>query len=304
MEQASNIRYLEHEEINKELWDRRISTAPNGVIYAYSWYLDQMSAGWSALVSGDYEYLMPLPWKKKFGIHYLYQPFLTAQLGLFGSNLSPSLLKTFLDNIPKKFRLWEFSLNHDNVFEIPGHQIFKRSNYILDLSSSYEALYKNFRENIKRNVKKSEQYGSYLRAGIPIAEVLQIVEEQNLSVEKKDLDNFSRLYTFLESKKMANTYAIYSKKDKLLSSAAFVFSHGRAYYILVGNHPNGRTLGASHALINAFIRDHAGKKILLDFEGSDIRNLAFFYSSFGAREENFAAIRLNRLPWYMKLFKK
>jgi hypothetical protein len=263
-----------------------------------------MSPGWSALVMGNYLYVMPLPWKKKFGVHYIYQPFLTAQLGLFGSNLSPSLLKDFLDAIPKKFRLWEFSLNHENVFEIPGYQIFRRTNYTLDLSLTYEELYKNFRDNIKRNIKKSEQYGSYLRTGIPIAEVLDIVAEQNLSVEKRDLDNFMKLYAFLESGNMAKTYAIYSKQDKLLSSAAVVFSHGRAYYILVGNHPNGRTLGASHALINAFIRDHSGQKILLDFEGSDIRNLAFFYSGFGAKEETFAAIRLNRLPWYMKLFKK
>jgi hypothetical protein len=72
----------------------------------------------------------------------------------------------------------------------------------------------------------------------------------------------------------------------------------------VGNHPNGRTLGASHALIDAFIEDHAAQDLLLDFEGSDIRNLAFFYSSFGAVEEKYAAIKLNRLPWWMKWMKR
>ena len=89
----------------------------------------------------------------------------------------------------------------------------------------------------------------------------------------------------------------------LEASCVFLFSHKRAYYILVGNHPNGRTLGASHALIDAFIKDHAGQDLSLDFEGSDIRNLAFFYSSFGAQEEKYAAIKLNRLPWWMKWLK-
>ena len=37
--------------------------------------------------------------------------------------------------------------------------------------------------------------------------------------------------------------------------------------------------------------------------GSDIRNLAFFYSSFGATEEKFAGIRLNRLPIYLRWMK-
>jgi hypothetical protein len=43
--------------------------------------------------------------------------------------------------------------------------------------------------------------------------------------------------------------------------------------------------------------------MLLDFEGSDIRNLAFFYSSFGATEEKFAGIKLNKLPFYLKWMK-
>ena len=103
---------------------------------------------------------------------------------------------------------------------------------------------------------------------------------------------------------LLKTYGIYSKTGQLIASAIFTFSHARAYYILVGNHPNGRTLGASHALIDAFIQDHAGQNLLLDFEGSDLRNLAFFYSSFGAVEENYLSIRENRLPWYLKWMKR
>lgn len=73
---------------------------------------------------------------------------------------------------------------------------------------------------------------------------------------------------------------------------------------MVGNHPNGKTLGASHTLIDAFIKDHSGQNLLLDFEGSDIHSLAHFYSSFGAREEKYSAIKLNRLPAPFKWFKK
>ena len=44
--------------------------------------------------------------------------------------------------------------------------------------------------------------------------------------------------------------------------------------------------------------------LVLDFEGSDIKNLAFFYSSFGAREEKYPGIFINRLPKILQLFKK
>ena len=89
-----------------------------------------------------------------------------------------------------------------------------------------------------------------------------------------------------------------------MASAVFLFYGKRASYILVGNHPDGKTAGASHALINAFIRDHAGQDLILDFEGSDISSLAFFYSSFGAVPELYPEIRLNRLPFWMKWIKK
>ena len=73
---------------------------------------------------------------------------------------------------------------------------------------------------------------------------------------------------------------------------------------MVGNHPDGKTIGASHALIDAFIKDHADQNLILDFEGSDIRNLAFFYEGFGATNEIYPALKINKLPWYIKLFEK
>ena len=80
---SSDIRFLNRGEIDLEKWDRCIQDAPNGIIYARSFYLDAMAKNWSALVSGDYDMVMPLTWNRKYGFRYLYQPAFTAQLGLF-----------------------------------------------------------------------------------------------------------------------------------------------------------------------------------------------------------------------------
>ena len=119
----------------------------------------------------------------------------------------------------------------------------------------------------------------------------------------ENMKHFRELFEYLHTRKMCITYGIVSAKNELLASCVFFFSHKRAYYILVGNHPNGRTLGASHALIDAFIGDHAGSGMILDFEGSDIRNLAFFYSSFGAAHEVYPSLKINRLPFYLRWMK-
>jgi hypothetical protein len=140
-----------------------------------------------------------------------------------------------------------------------------------------------------------------------VADVIAIAKEYTVGVSnttKEDFSNFESLYNILHQKEKATAYGVYTKEKQLIASAVFFFSHSRAYYILVGNHPNGKTLGASHALINAFIKDHAGTNLLLDFEGSDVSSLAFFYSSFGAIEEKYSAIRLNKLPAILKWLKR
>ena len=58
------------------------------------------------------------------------------------------------------------------------------------------------------------------------------------------------------------------------------------------------------ALINAFIKDYAGTDLLLDFEGSDVNSLAFFYSSFGATVEMYVGLKQNNLPALLRLLKK
>jgi hypothetical protein len=261
-----------------------------------------MCDNWDALVLNDYEAVMPLPWRKKFSLHYIYQPFLVAQLGLFGNNISAETLTVFLNIVPKKFRYLDFPLNHGNVFSLPEYPLFERANYVLSLQPSYNDLYNLYRQNIKRNIKKAIQYGCEIKKNVPIASIIHLSKQQNNSNEA-DFLRFKKLFNYLHLQKKTTTYGVYSG-EQLVASAAFLFSHNRAYYILVGNHPNGRTLGASHLLIDAFIQDHAGRQLFLDFEGSDIRNLSFFYSSFGATEEKYTAIKLNRLPMFARWLKK
>lgn len=300
------IRHVKRESIDETKWDACISRAPNGLVYGYCTYLDAMADHWDGLVLYDYEAVMPLPWRRKYGISYLYQPPFTAQLGLFGNDVNAQLLAAFFRAVPATFKLWEFSLNHGNVFPLEGYELYQRSNFVLSLDADHNTLFNRYRENIRRNIKKARGLGCTITTSVDIAEVIALSEmqPQQSATAADDFRRFASLYTQMQEKGKAKIYGILSAEGQLLSSAVFFFSHNRAYYILVGNHPNGRTLGASHALIDAFIQDHAGSGLLLDFEGSDLRNLAFFYSSFGAAEEQYVAVRHDRLPWYIKLIRR
>lgn len=301
------ISYLTYQHINKTKWDACIDNASNGLIYGYSFYLDCMAKNWDALVLNDYEAVMPLTWNKKYGIYYLYQPPFTACLGVFGNNLNAEIVNEFLNTIPSKFSYCDIYFNHGNYFKLSDFNLYERMNYVLPLNESYEHVYSNYRENIQRNIKKAGQFGLIINKNIPVAEVVSLAKEQTrefASLPAETFANFESLFALLYQKGKATAYGVYNKEGMLIASAAFFFSHHRAYYIMVGNHPDGKTLSASHALIDAFIKDHAGQNLTLDFEGSDIPSLAFFYSSFGAKEEKYSAIRLNRLPAPLKWLKR
>jgi len=300
------IEYVPYQHIDKLKWDACIAAADNGLIYATSLYLDTMAENWDALVLNDYEAVLPLTWRKKYGIHYLYQPYFTACLGLFGQHINAGLLTDFLKQIPGKFKYWDIYFNHGNYFQLQNFKLYERMNYVLPLHEPYEKLYDLFRDNIKRNIKKADKLNCIVKKDFPVDEVIALATEQSkdfASLSAHDFERFKNLYQLLHHKQQAITYGICCN-HQLVASCVLFISAKRLYYILVGNHPNGKTIGASHALINAFIKDYAGKDLVLDFEGSDIQSLAFFYSSFGAVEEKYVGFKLNRLPGLIKLFKK
>jgi hypothetical protein len=299
------IRYVKRTDIDVAKWNACIDAASNGLIYAYTFYLDAMCATWDALVLDDYRAVMPLPWRKKWNVCYLYHPFAVAQLGLFSNHLSHDLLHGFLKNIPAQFQYWDLPLNFENVFDVPDFPLYKRKNFVLPLQQSYEALRKNYRLQLQRNIRKAVAQQCTVQQHNDPDPVIQLAKTHaaNWGTET-DFENFKTLYQLLLQQGNAITYAVYAATGTVLASAVFFFSHNRAYYILPGNHKDGRAIGASHLLIDAFIKDHAGQKRILDFEGSDVPGLQFFYSSFGAVEEPYTAIRYNRLPWYAKWLKR
>jgi len=302
---SSGIRYIKRNDIEIEKWDRCIHNAAISLIYPKSFYLDAMSKNWDALVLNDYETVMPLTWNRKYGISYLYQPAFTPMLGVFGTRVHEKSIGQFINAIPEKFKLIEINLNPDNIYSFPTGFSILRKSYVLKLDKPYEQIQAGYRENIKRNIKKCVQANCTVKKNIPVEDVIGLSKDHLsalTNVKDADFKNFRDLFNSMDNSQRL-TYGIY-RGEKLLSAAAYFISNGRAYYILAGNHPDGKTLGSSHYLVDRFIADHAGSGLVLDFEGSDVASVAFFYESFGATAEIYPAIHINKLPWFVRLLKR
>ncbi|MBP6022182.1 hypothetical protein [Ferruginibacter sp.] len=299
-----SIQYFSYQQIDKKKWDDCILAAGNGLLYACSSYLDSMAVHWDALVLNDYEMVMPLPCRKKMGFNYLFQPSITPALGIFGNRVTPDIVTSFINAIPAKFKLWDLSFNNNNVIGVGKGTIVKRSNYVLALNKSYDQLQKNYSENIHRNIARAIKTGCVLKKDIAFEDIAAICKREFPKFTTVENGLFEKLQAVYKIHKAdAKSYGVYSPKGDLVASCIFLFFKKRVYYWLVGNTPESKQLGASSLLIDSFIKDHAGKELMLDFEGSDAVSVAEFYKKFGASLEKYTTVYLNKLPFPFSLFK-
>ena len=82
-----SIKYILREHIDEDKYNECITISKQSLIYGYSWYLDIVCDQWDALILDDYVAVMPIPWRKKYGITYVYPPLWLLQLGIFSKNL-------------------------------------------------------------------------------------------------------------------------------------------------------------------------------------------------------------------------
>src|SRR3954451_11282004 len=89
------IEIMPSHKIDNTKWDTCIKKSDNSFIYATSSYLNFMSDNWHGIVVNDYDCVMPIPWRKKFGIRYCYDVPFIQQLGWFQQTETTSSVLIF-----------------------------------------------------------------------------------------------------------------------------------------------------------------------------------------------------------------
>lgn len=300
------IKYLKHNEIDFNKWDECISNSLNGIVYAYSWYLDIVGGDWEALVEGDYSIVFPLVKSQKYNINYLYQPIFTQQLGAFSSKMvDETTLKRIISSIPKKYKYQEFNLNILNQISNSEYKVKDRVTFHLDLIQPYFSISSNFSSYTKRNISKSIALGIKLRKGLPVADFMAFYKA-NLPVELKvhEYDKLQAIIEYSVEKNLGEIYAAYTIHDELCSAIFIIKSNGKIIDLAAASSLVGKANKAMFAIIDHLINKYSDTLTTFDFEGSNIEGVANFYSGFGSKPCIYKHVVINNLPWYIKLFKR
>lgn len=293
------IQYLRHKEIDNEKWDRCIDSAPNGMIYAFSWYLDRLCPGWDALVEDNYTHVMPLPVRSKLGISYVFTPFFIQQLGIFGPDPGKIRTSAFLNEIPLKFRLVDLKFNEMNQLPADYSSGSRRNNYILAIGREYESIRSGYNRNCKRNIARAESSGLKVGEAISAAEfarfILTNLEEQVREMDMASARQLEHIKDDCLRKGKAELVAVRDKSGEIHAAGSFLFHRQRLIFSVCASTPEGRDKQAMYLLVDSLIRKHAGRFEWFDFSGSEIKGVAYFNSTFGAKAVTYPMVHINRL---------
>jgi hypothetical protein len=299
------INYIRHSEIDKKKWDNCIDNALNSIIYPYAWYLDITAKTWDALVLGDYEAVMPLPWRKKFGITYIFQPFYSQQLGIYFCKKNVDF-DAFLQAIPKKFKHGSINLNEQNNVQT---LVFKENrNYKLDISNDYAEIAKSYNRNCKRNLKKAENSGFVLAKNLSPKEFVSFIQqnlEEKINGVGTSVFNLleSLVHSALENSK-GKLVGLADSNNDLHAAGFFLYSKNRLIFSVCASTPFGKENQAMYKLVDSQIKEHCTQFEWFDFSGSNIEGIAYFNSTFGAKPSIYKTILKSKFPFGMRRFKK
>lgn len=280
------IRHLQNKSIDYKLWDKCISESINQLTYAYTWYLDVVSPNWEALVSENYEFIMPLPIKRKYSLPYLVQPVLTQQLGIFSKQVvDENTVQLFINELPSFS--YELNLNEQNFLSIG----ITWPNYILNLDSQYPEINNKYSKNTKRNIDKAIKMNLKVQYNLSVDNFITFYYSVNTKYKTAEQSFVKALIETGISKERMSLFGVVSSNNELIAALCLLHSNKRITYLLPISNEEGKNSSAMFLLIDNLIQKNAERDLIFDFEGSRIEGIARFYKGFGAINQPYYIIK-------------
>lgn len=287
------IRFYQHNDIDIAKWNKCVEHASSPTIFANYELLSLVSPGWCALIRDDYDAVMPLPSRSKWGLSYVFTPFFISRLGIF-SRVAPDATETasFIKAIPGKYKQCDLCLNSDNDISLLSENAYRMMvSYSLELNLSYETLFANFSGNTRRNIKTAHKFSLSLTS----ADILQLVDlfRQNRGKDRsvcfKDADyrTLVSMVQFWQQRDLVELLGVKDENGRFIAGACFLKDYQRRWFLFSGRDTSEGNKRAMFYLLSEYVKKCAGEELVLDFNGSMNPNVARFYAGFGSQKYEF-----------------
>ncbi len=306
------IRFVKHQDINPESWNRAVENAENASVFAKFEMLDILTgdATWHAAIKDDYTAVLPLPYRQKFGFSYLYTPFFLPQMGIYAeSPINSSDTLMFFNIIPRKFFQVDLLFQKgDDITKLPdNHLVF--TSHELDLKGPFDALWDGFSQNTRRNIKSAEKHFlTFEKNEGLVEEIIQLFKnnrgkDQAVHYKDRDYQTLLRAANFLLKQGNLDVVGVRNTEKKLIAGALMVRDHSKIWFWFSGRDETAAESRAMFFLLHEYLKDLCDTDLVFDFNGSNNENVARFYRGFGGLPYSIPMLQYSRLG-ILNLIKK
>ena len=312
------FRHVRPANINRPQWDALITEAPNGLIYALSWYLDVVSPGWEALVKeegGRYVAVLPLPVRRKFGLRYVQQPLFAQQLGLVCLALPTAADWVQLGLLLRQQFIYitQYAFNTGNAAVATPAALgllgAPARTYHLSLRPTYPELWAGYRPERRRHLRKAQPHALVVEPTTDIDLLIRLYDENiaprflGVQGESYEYRIIRGIYGVGSQHRMASLWQARTAEGEVMAMMLLLHFGQQTIYLVSCATASGKALAATSVLIDSFLQQHAGQAAYLDFESPEVPGIERFYGSFGAGQVPFFTVVSDQMPWPVRQLK-
>ena len=287
--------YINHENIDRQKYMACINQYSKNDLYAQDFVWDCLHPGWDLLMFDDYSTVLPLPYRRKFGLTTFRQPIFMRTVPLAGNLLKEDLKFLFL--LLKD----QSSILHINLNLKQGLSSMDKGQYqVIEFEENIESQRSKYSTNVKRILKRDMDGCDYYESN-DVNDFISFFKEHVGSKHRMLNSNaYERFHAFIikSFEKGIGSIKIASQGKEAICKT-FVIDFGETrYYIKGAATEEGRKSGIMTHVLDQLIKEAHGKGLKkFDFVGSNNENLMSFNKKFGAINRTYDILKHNNLSW-------
>ncbi len=281
----------------------------------YDWLETVAGNNWDVVLEekgGEVIGFLPYVIKKKSGFILIDLPSLTPYGGIWikypeGQKYTSSLsyekevFTSIIEKLPQfDYFLQKFCPGFSNwlPFYWKGFKQSTAYTYIIDDLKDHDKVFSEFKENIRREIRKAEKSITI----IPSSEI-KILHEQKIKTYRENKLTFNiseeylkMVFNFCLGKNCGEFLIAKDSENNIHASALFVWDKNTTYYLFGASDPQYKNSGAMSLLMWEAIKRHSNKREYFNFEGSMIEEVERFFRGFGAKQIPYFVIKKVNSP--------
>ncbi len=296
------IKIISHASLDLKKWDKAILNSPFPLVFSQSFYLNATAPHWKGLVLDNYKAVMPLTQSSKLNIKYLHQPPFTSQLGIYG-NVTKKEVEEIESVLKKNYKFIEIEQNAHTKFQ---KNVKDKVTYVIDHKKGYK-----FNENTKRNISKANKLNYKVKEVVDNDSVLNMAKtrivpwlKKEHKVSQEHCALFLKLIQNAFDEQALKVFVTVNEKEVPQALGYFIFNGFHAVFLKGLSLSKKENNGGMHLLMEHAIQYFEKKVDLFDFGGGAAAGIATFYKGLGGKELKYQVLKINQLPWPLKLIKK